>query len=172
MTRILKISAIAMFSMVILWACGGGGATPKDVAKSFLEAMEAGDSTKAQSFATEATKKQLTSYFALTKEATKRKVEIVGEPKMDGETKADVTYKLGDDAKEKTLKLVKDGEAWKAEWSKMGDMGGMGDMMKEAAGEMGDAVEGAVDGAVEGAEKAEGEDKAEGEHKEGDGHGH
>ena len=139
MIRTIKISALALSAVLILWACGGGGSTPKDVAQKFLEAVETGDSIGVKPLATDATMAQLALYWVKVSTPTKRKV-TVGEEKVDGNN-ATVHYKLGEDAKDYELKLVKSGEAWKAETTKSellhesGDANPLGDMMNKV-GEM------------------------------------
>lgn len=167
MIRTIKISAIAICSMVILWACGGGASAPKDVAKSFLDAVESGDSLKAKDHATETTQAQLAMFFAFAKEPTKRDVTI-GEEKIDGDN-ATVNYKLKGDEKDHSLKLKKVDGKWKAETTKSELQGGDG---ANPMGDLGNMMEGAVDslgGAMEEAGKemkeAGEEEKKEGEHK-------
>ena len=169
MIRTIKISAIAICSMVILWACSGGAAAPKDVAKTFLDAVENGDTLKARDHATLATQAQLQLFFAMAKDPTKREVTI-GEEKIDGEN-ATVGYKLKGDEKDHTLKLKKVENKWKAETTKADLQGSGADPLQG----MGDMMEGAENALGEGMEKAGAElekageevQKAAGSHKDG-----
>jgi Domain of unknown function (DUF4878) len=118
---------IATFiTTIILTSCGGGNsADPKEIARNFLVAMNKADYETAKKFGTDDTKKllEMTSTFtamlpdSVKKMSAAKKVEIIGEAKIDGE-KAVVSYKESDSPEAKSLNLVKKDGKWLVQQSK------------------------------------------------------
>jgi Domain of unknown function (DUF4878) len=143
MTRTLKFSALALFAVVVLWACGGANG-PKQVGEKFLNAIASSDFETAKKYATKDAQASLDMMASMSGGEAKgepAKIEI-GEVKEEGD-KATLSYK--ENGADKTLELVKEGSEWKANWSKGG-----------GSNPVGDAIEGAVEGAVEAVDSAAG----------------
>jgi hypothetical protein len=118
--------SIAVIASITLFSCGGGsGSKPNEVAKAFLTAMNKADYEAAKKLGTDDTKKLLdmtATFTAMMPDSVKKlsaakKVEIVGEPILDGD-KAVVNYKESDSPDQKSLNLVKKDGKWLVQQSK------------------------------------------------------
>jgi Domain of unknown function (DUF4878) len=118
--------SIAVIASITLFSCGGGNSSkPSDVAMAFLTAMNKADYETAKKLGTDDTKKllEMTATFtammpdSVKKLSASKKVEIVGEPTMDGD-KAVVNYKESDSPEQKSLNLVKKEGKWLVQQSK------------------------------------------------------
>lgn len=163
MTRTLKITALALLGVVILWACGGGEvADPKTAGEKFLKAYLSNDFSGAKDYANKETDDVLDQLSTSSDDKSKGDPSkmTVGEWTESGET-GTLAYKY--DGKDMVLKMVKEDGKWVAAMSKdelsaiTGKSTVAGDMTK-AIESMGDSLSGALNGGTE--------------HKEGDGHSH
>lgn len=149
------LSLAAMLAIAVsLVSCGGG--SPKANAQKFLDGLYHMDIAAAKTVATEDTRKQLDGYEQMmgafmqgnAKDEMKKIKVDVKEPKVTGDN-AMVDYTLSNDpASVKSLKMVKQGGDWKAQWSKADATGGAanGGM---SSGEMnGGAMGGTADSAM------------------------
>lgn len=143
MTRTLKISAIALLGVFVLWACGGE-LGPKETGEKFLNAINSGDFSGAQSYGTKETNESLKVLAEMPGAGSQGENATLefGELTENGDN-ASLAYKK--DGKDMTLELKKEDGSWKAIWAKT-DMGGGGDL--------GGALDGAMDAAGDAMEKA------------------
>ncbi len=146
MTRTLKISAIALLGALVLWACGGGAKTSKDVGTAFLEALAEGDFSTAKDYATKDSQEALDMMETMGGgETTGSKDDIkVGEVKEDGD-KATLMYT--EKGEEKTLDMVKEDGEWKVKYSKGGPTEGNSGLeeLDNAMEDLGNAMEEAME---------------------------
>jgi hypothetical protein len=159
MTRSLKLAALALMGVMILWACGGEALGAKETAEKFLKAMKTGDFDTAKGLATKEAAASIDMMAGMAGDSEGGNADdiVMGDVKEDGD-KAVATYT--DAGKEMTLNLVKvDGE-WKAAWEKGGpadNSSPLNDLSNELEGaldeameEVGDAMEGEEEGHSEG----------------------
>lgn len=144
MNRTLKLSALALLAVVVLWACGGASG-PKEIGEQFLNAMAKGDIEGAKKFATKDSQTSLDMMAgnAVTKAANPDKIEL-GEVKEEGE-KATLNYK--ENGVDKTLNLQKEDGQWKVAYSK--GAGSSDNSLDKIGEDLGKAMEEAVEEAGE-----------------------
>lgn len=159
MTRTLKISAIAIMGALVLWACGGGASSSKEVGEKFLKALATGDYGTAKEYATKESQESLEMLEKMGGGETGGSADdiVVGESKEEGD-KATLSYT--EKGVEKTLDLVKEDGAWKAKFSKGGPTEGNGGMIEE----IGESIEDAVNEIADDVEEVVEEDHNEDEH--------
>lgn len=140
MTRTLKISALAIMGALVLWACGGGAGTSKEVGEKFLKALATGDYSTAKDYATEDSQESLEMLEKMGGGETGGSADdiVVGEVQEEGD-KATLAYT--EKGVEKTLDLVKEDGSWKAKFSKGGPTEGNGGALDELENSIEDAVE-------------------------------
>lgn len=112
MTKTLKMSALALLGVLVLWACSGSG--PQEIGEKFLNHMNDGEYAEAKKLASKDSQNAIGMLEG--QEAKKAKLEF-GEVKEDGDN-ATLSYK--EDGVEKELKLTKEDGEWKAVFSKGG----------------------------------------------------
>jgi hypothetical protein len=121
----LLIGILGMTSVVFTSCFSNKPTDPKDVARSFLTAMNKADYEAAKNYATDDTKKLLdmTSSFqanlqdSVITQSSAKKIDIVGEPVFDGDN-AKITYKESDSPEPRTLNLVKSNGKWLVQQTK------------------------------------------------------
>ena len=127
MTRTLKISAIALLGVIILWACGGEQG-PKDVADKFLKAIKTGDKETATKYISKESAENFKKWTP-TEKGDAAKIVIGDVTENDKHDEATVKYK--DDGKDKELKMKKEDGQWKCIFDAgKGGGGGMEDATK------------------------------------------
>ncbi len=127
--RILSILAVA--ATALFAACGGGSATPSDVASKFLTHIDKKEFKEAKDYGTKATGELLDMVASMASMMPKEdpKGFTIKEEKIDGD-KATVTYRSNGKEADETLNLVKEDGKWLVSMSKE-------DLNKEeGAGEM------------------------------------
>ncbi len=144
MTRTLKVSAIAIIGAMVLWACGSKELGPKETGEKFLKALAEGDYATAKNYASKSSQESLDMLEKMSGGESSGSADdiVVGEVKEDGE-KATLAYT--EKGAEKTLNLVKEDDAWKAQFDKGGDTGSNGNPLDEVS----DAIEDAMEEVVE-----------------------
>lgn len=156
MTRTLKLSAMALLGVMILWACGGENLGAKETAEKFLKAMKAQDFSTAKKYATAKSGESIDLVAGMSQgqPAGDPSAIVIGEVEENGDN-AVVNYT--EDGKDMTLKLVKESGTWKAVWSKTdgasdaagdalgGAMDDLGNAMEDALNELGGDEEGSMD---------------------------
>lgn len=132
MKRISLFLAAIILMVTVLTSCNKN--SPEAAAEKWLNSFYQMDYTAAKELSTEETKKQIDQKIQIEtmmgggaeeakKEAKNEKVTIK-ETTNTSDTSATVTYLLSKDTTNvKTLKMVKRGDKWLAQWSKMDDAG-------------------------------------------------
>lgn len=145
MTKTLKMSALALLGVMVLWACGGN-LGPKETGEKFLKAMKSGDFETAKDYATKEAQASLEMMAGMAGAGGDNKGNPddikVGDVKEDGDN---ATLAYTDGGKAMTLDLVKEDGKWKAKWEK----GGPGDNTDNPVNNLKDGLEDAFDGAME-----------------------
>ena len=131
MKRTFTLLAVGLITLTMS-SCGGGGSQPKDVARTFLDAMEEQDWETAKSVSTKETKKMLDSMKGLMSmggnkdKSTTGKLEEFKNTEVNGD-KAVVTYCCGKEGNDAKLHLKKVEGDWKVHLNKeMPNKGGSG----------------------------------------------
>lgn len=115
--RILSVLSVA--AATFFAACGGGSATPTDVATKFLTHIDKKEFKEAKAYGTKATGELLdmVAGMASMMPAEDPKGFTIKEEKIDGD-KATVTYRSNGKEADETLNLVKEDGKWLVSMSK------------------------------------------------------
>lgn len=121
MIKLTRTALVAIIALLVFAACGGGN-TPTDVAKSYLEATSKGEWEEAEKYCTEDSKTILNMMKGAgkPKDGEVKSFEVTGETIAEDGNTATVTYKQEGDDKEKKVNLKKVDDEWKVALVKEG----------------------------------------------------
>jgi hypothetical protein len=166
MSRTLKITALALLGVVILWACGGGEvADPKTSGEKFLKAYLTNDFSGAKDFATKETDEVLDQMSTSADDSKKGDLTKLTVGAFT-ETGDNGTLAYNYEGKDLVLKMKKEDGKWAADMTKdeLSAINGASNPASDLTKGLESAMEGIVDSAAAAA--------TGGTESHGDGHSH